>query len=1253
MGIKIHKSNPSWQPPHSIRAKANGNGKFKSDLLLRRSKSNSSNGSEYDGIRKGGGIIDNFRRSMEEFNAAKAAASGPQPKLTIGQPGDKYEIEADKVASQVMNAPDSLPQERLEEENIPGISQIQRDRDTSVEDDEPDILAKLDVQRTDDIGVEEDNEELIQAQSEILDRVDDEILQTKKSDNPNKPDPIDFEVELNNTRGGGFPLPETTLNFMESRFGAAFRDVRIHDDSTAASMNQSIQAQAFTQGKDIYFNSGKYSPDSLEGKSLLAHELTHVVQQRGDEVIGPKYLIGNQKKGSFADLAFRVQPKPIENDFLSIQKQEKNLESEAITTNQSAPVELGGKEEGISVNPPISFAIDGSTVTYSFNKGDDLAPSSFYKYRWEVHNDKEALERYRNENILNRLNFGAREVINGPSTQDFEVTWNLVGKHTIICYRYTQGKLTNIYKYVQSVRDPVANAEKQFEEKAATALQPDIYLAQLELRKEILENADPQKNADKIKQLDEAIANASEKLGVSEKEPLGNSYPLKAILVPKDVPDSNVPLQLYLRRVGSREQWEILDLTNPAPDAARNYVGTPDPSRLPGDRQRDAITKAWQNYLENTPNPAGQIVVQLPGELSQKVGFDGLQRWNGYSNGISGYQKVRQWLSRVGFGAGLGAIALSVAPFPGSRVAAAWLLLTAGAASAGAGALNIADKLEHGNFQWNGETYLDLVDIVGGLAVGTQATILLRGNAAKVTQLQSAILISESVETGSDLVGGVIISGIHYRRIEEIRQTVTDENKRKQLILEELRNAAATGGLILLGMSCFGGGKKGKGDELTPDSSTTPEIETPGTRPDLSTPSASSVETVIDSLRLQYSTSTFVNKDGLIAVNNQIDIHPNTLQKIESETLNKIVNATKELEEVGGDFNKLSKETQKIIQDLTKTSSGRWRFNYQLNERVNQYLDYVGVKDNEIFQNLTWSDRARLFDEPNSMDYLDNIPEGVKKRDRKIKAKEQEKAINQQAANYALAQNPQNAREFVNYVEFYKAHVDSKIKILEEEYIKKLESKIITQAEEEGISFEELERNNKKITKINQELSQEFFLELYGESIKLDSPKIVKKTLTEKAYESSGTTGNIGQVNDQTLKEVEQRYQQKSDEIENKIATIKVNINLSTEEIIQEIKVIADSLKFSNESAAAYHTLKHYDELPPSHRNDSNQFDSYYQSAIKTIKESTEVNSSYSQNGNLSLIFKATYVEGKTYELQTIVGVSPEGKASILTYFRP
>jgi hypothetical protein len=70
-----------------------------------------------------------------------------------------------------------------------------------------------------------------------------------------------------------------TLKEMNSSFGEDFSDVRLHDDTEAQDMNKDLQAQAFTHGKDIYFNKGKLDPETKQGKNLLAHELTHVVQQ--------------------------------------------------------------------------------------------------------------------------------------------------------------------------------------------------------------------------------------------------------------------------------------------------------------------------------------------------------------------------------------------------------------------------------------------------------------------------------------------------------------------------------------------------------------------------------------------------------------------------------------------------------------------------------------------------------------------------------------------------------------------------------------------------------------------------------------------------------------------------------------------------------------------------------------------------------------------------------------------------------------
>jgi len=91
----------------------------------------------------------------------------------------------------------------------------------------------------------------------------------------------DIENRLNSSKGAGRPLPDNTRQQMESSIGADFSNVRIHDDSAAAKMNKDLNAQAFTHGNDIYFNSGKYDTTSSGGQHLLAHELTHTVQQSG------------------------------------------------------------------------------------------------------------------------------------------------------------------------------------------------------------------------------------------------------------------------------------------------------------------------------------------------------------------------------------------------------------------------------------------------------------------------------------------------------------------------------------------------------------------------------------------------------------------------------------------------------------------------------------------------------------------------------------------------------------------------------------------------------------------------------------------------------------------------------------------------------------------------------------------------------------------------------------------------------------
>jgi peptidoglycan hydrolase-like protein with peptidoglycan-binding domain len=85
---------------------------------------------------------------------------------------------------------------------------------------------------------------------------------------------------------GGEPLSVKTRNELEPKFGQDLRMVRIHTDAQAAEASKSLHAEAFTFGQHIYFNRGKYNPGSPEGKKLLAHEVTHTLQQGSARPVG-------------------------------------------------------------------------------------------------------------------------------------------------------------------------------------------------------------------------------------------------------------------------------------------------------------------------------------------------------------------------------------------------------------------------------------------------------------------------------------------------------------------------------------------------------------------------------------------------------------------------------------------------------------------------------------------------------------------------------------------------------------------------------------------------------------------------------------------------------------------------------------------------------------------------------------------------------------------------------------------------------
>ena len=99
--------------------------------------------------------------------------------------------------------------------------------------------------------------------------------------------PANAAATINEKRGGGRALDDKSKSEMEGSFSTDFSKVRVHDDSASHALNRTLNAKAFTTGQDIFFSEGQYRPGSQDGKHLLAHELTHTIQQQAGEKVQP------------------------------------------------------------------------------------------------------------------------------------------------------------------------------------------------------------------------------------------------------------------------------------------------------------------------------------------------------------------------------------------------------------------------------------------------------------------------------------------------------------------------------------------------------------------------------------------------------------------------------------------------------------------------------------------------------------------------------------------------------------------------------------------------------------------------------------------------------------------------------------------------------------------------------------------------------------------------------------------------------
>lgn len=269
-----------------------------------------------------------------------------QTKLKVSNAGDKYEQEADRVAENIMRSESGL----IQKKDCPDCKQ----------DDEADrVMPKSDT-----------------SQGSVTDT---------------------FSSQLTQSHEMGRELPEPILDSMENSFNTDFSEVRIHDTEHAVNLNNQIKSQAFTYGNNIYFNRGYFQPESKSGQKLIAHELTHVIQQNRNR----KYAINRMPLGvdeEIEEQADDLMTYDDEEDFMVgntmdniavFQDSELNNLSTTFQPTSKKPKKkmggdlgkveegMGGKGSNASEECEKWIKINRTTYGYDKSKGADSAEKEF------------------------------------------------------------------------------------------------------------------------------------------------------------------------------------------------------------------------------------------------------------------------------------------------------------------------------------------------------------------------------------------------------------------------------------------------------------------------------------------------------------------------------------------------------------------------------------------------------------------------------------------------------------------------------------------------------------------------------------------------------------------------------------------------------------------------------------------------------------------------------------------------------------
>jgi len=287
-----------------------------------------------------GAIAANMARSSSGETLQSSNGLVIQRKMTLGNAGDKYEDEADRLALQIVNTinpytrpiqPGAFEKATRDSEFIP---QIQAIRPT---------------------------------------------LQLKR-ESTGAAIPVAMESAINQAKDGGQPLPPRLQRQLGQAMGVDFREVRVHTDARADGLNRSLNAQAFTTGNHIFVRGGSYQPQTHQGQQLLAHELTHVIQQSN---LRKRQEVAKHTLNSFPQKSFA--PVPLNFSSSSQERQiQRSPRDDAKALGKGGLKVLGGIIASPAVSAHEAFKRRDPSISWKERyKDKKIFGSKIRKYRYQ------------------------------------------------------------------------------------------------------------------------------------------------------------------------------------------------------------------------------------------------------------------------------------------------------------------------------------------------------------------------------------------------------------------------------------------------------------------------------------------------------------------------------------------------------------------------------------------------------------------------------------------------------------------------------------------------------------------------------------------------------------------------------------------------------------------------------------------------------------------------------------------------------